>query len=126
MTVNVNKVAASQAKADNPLGQCCHITLSNGVEALYLNGEFITDAEPADGVPSLLPLARSIARASDCLLNCYAVHEPKDEEWAWNDVVDEIQQRKRDEPEALVPYVFTPDSPDAPRGFLTKLLALRK
>lgn len=126
MTGNVEKRTASQAKADNPLGQCCHITLSNGVEAFYLNGQFITDADPADGVPSLLPLARSIARASDCALNCYAVPEPEDEEWAWNDVVDEIEHCKRDTPEALVPDVFTPDSPDVPRGLLTKLLSLRK
>ncbi|MGK3125914.1 hypothetical protein ACCY16_17475 [Candidatus Pantoea formicae] len=126
MTGNVDKGTASQVKADNPLGQCCHITLSNGVEAFYLNGEFITDADPADGEPSLLPLARSIARASDCALNCYAVHEPDDEEWAWNDVVAEIEQHKRDTPDSVMPNMFRPDSPPVPRGLLTKLLALRK
>lgn len=68
---------------------CCHITLSTGAEAFYLNDHFITDA----GVPSLLPLARSVARASDCVLCSYVVPEPDDER-AWNDVVAEIERRK--------------------------------
>lgn len=126
MTGNLNRDAISHAKPDDGLGQCCHITLSNGVEAFYLNGQFITDADPADGMASLLPLARSIARASDCALNCYAVPEPEDEEWAWNDVVAELEQRERAPAKSRTLPVFTRDCPPAPRGLLTRLLSLRK
>lgn len=73
-----------------------------------------------------MPLARSIARASDCELNCYVLHEPDDEEWAWYDVGAEMVQPKRDAPDSVMPNVFTPDSPLAPCGLLTRLLALRK
>ena len=118
--------AISHAKYSDVLGQCCHITLSNGIEAIYLNGQFITDADPSDGVASLLPLARSIARASDCKLNCYAVHEPDDEEWAWNDVVTELEQRERAPATARALSVFTPDCLPVPRGLLIRLLSLRK
>lgn len=126
MTGNPNDDATSHAKPIDVLGQYYHITLSNGVEAFYLNGQFITDADPADGVPSLLPLARSIARASDCTLNCFVVREPDDEEWAWNDVVAEIEQRKPAPANVLAPPLPLPECPIPPRGLLTKLLSQRK
>lgn len=121
-----NDDAISHAKPIDVLGQCCHITLSNGVEAFYLNGLFITDADPADGVPSLLRLARSLARASDCALNCFVVREPDNDEWAWNDVVAEIKQRKPAPANVLTPTIALPECPIPPRGLLTKLLSQRK
>lgn len=79
MTGNMSEAGILRAKSDDVLRQCCHIMLSTGAEAFYLNGQFIADADPAEGVPSLLPLARSIAQASDCALSCYVVPEPDDE-----------------------------------------------
>lgn len=126
MTGNVSGDAVSHTKSDDVLGQCCHITLSNGAEAFYLNGQFITDADPAEGVPSLLSLARSIARACDCALTCYVAREPEDEEWAWNDVVAESEQRTPLPAKVLTPDETSLECLDAPRGLLTKLLSLRK
>lgn len=126
MTGNVSEAAILRAKSDDGLGQCCHITLSNGAEAFYLNGQFITDADPAEGMASLLPLARSIARASDCALNCYVVPEPDDEAWAWNDVVAEIEQRTPVPAKVMSPAEASPECLDVPRGLMTKLLSLRK
>ncbi|MGK3125888.1 hypothetical protein ACCY16_17345 [Candidatus Pantoea formicae] len=123
MTGNVDERAV--LTSHHFLGQCFHITLNNGVEAFYLNGEFITDADPADGVVSLLALSRSIARASGCELKCYVLPEPDDEEWAWNDVVDAIVQRRQSSPESLH-STLAPEHPTAPRGLLARLLASRK
>ena len=83
------------------LGKCCHITLNTGAEAFYLNGLFITDREPSSGAPSLLNLARSISMAAGYSLSCYVVKEPDGDEWAWNDVADQIVVRASIKPAPL-------------------------
>ncbi|MDU6435338.1 MAG: hypothetical protein E6556_22000 [Pantoea sp.] len=116
-----NAFPVSQDEIVHVLGPCCHITLNTGAEAFYINGQFITDAYPGEGAPWLLNLARRIAAASGHTLRCYVVSEPEDEEWAWNDVVDQLAIRARMN---LAP-LFTPVSPADPRGLIVRLLNLR-
>ncbi|MDU6442999.1 MAG: hypothetical protein E6559_24475 [Pantoea sp.] len=114
-----NEFPVSQGEIVRVLGQCCHITLNTGAEAFYINGQFITDSYPGEGAPWLLNLARSIAAASGHTLRCYVVSEPDDEEWAWNDVVDQLTTRARVDAAPL----FTPAGPEAPRGLIARLLS---
>lgn len=109
-----------QEEIDRVLGKCCHITLNTGAEALYINGNFVTDAYP--GEPPLLNLARSIAAASGHNLCCFVVPEPDNEEWAWNEVVDQLVLLARKNP----PQHSIPETPAVPRGLLARLLRNRR
>ena len=121
MKGRANAFPVSQVEIARVLGKCCHIALYTGAEAFYVNGEFITDTYPGEGAPWLLNLARRVATASGHTLSCYVVSEPDDEEWAWNDVVEQIVLRARITPAPL----FTPVSSTTPRGFIARLLNLR-
>ena len=116
-----NAFPVSQEELVRVLGKCCHITLNTGAEAFYLNGQFITDREPGSGAPSLLNLARSISMAAGHSLSCYVVAEPDGDEWAWNDVADQIVLRARIRPAPL----FTPASQAGPRGLIARILSFR-
>ncbi|QKJ89324.1 hypothetical protein PMPD1_4426 (plasmid) [Paramixta manurensis] len=90
--MNNDKPAAALTRADiiRALGAYCHITLDNGDEAFYINGDFITCADGASRDPSVIDLARNVARAAGYPLRCFELPVPDDDEWCWNDVEEKL------------------------------------
>ncbi len=75
------------------LGQYCVITLDNGDEAFYIHGQFIHSTEGAKNDPTLKEIARLSARAGWQSLNCIDLAVPEDDEWCWNDIVEQLARR---------------------------------
>ena len=75
------------------LGPYCLIRLDNGDEAFYINGHFIECADAALNDPPVSEIAKLSARAADAFLHCIDLAVPEDEDWCWNDIVEQLARK---------------------------------
>ncbi|WP_028715636.1 hypothetical protein [Pantoea ananatis] len=92
-TENADLTIVTEDDIARALGQYCVITLDNGDEAFYIHGQFIHSTEGANDDPTLKEIARLSARAECQSLNCIDLAVPEDEEWCWNDIVEQLARR---------------------------------
>jgi len=91
--VNTDLMPVTEDDIARALGQYCVITLDNGDEAFYIHGQFIHSTEGANDDPTLKEIARLSARAECQSLNCIDLAVPEDDEWCWNDIVEQLARR---------------------------------
>lgn len=91
--VNADLMPVTEDDIARALGQYCVITLDNGDEAFYIHGQFIHSTEGANDDPTLKEIARLSARAECQSLNCIDLAVPEDDEWCWNDIVEQLARR---------------------------------
>jgi len=69
--------AVTREECASVMGACCHIALSNGAEAFFINGWLISDERDEAREGRVLELARRVAGASGQVLNCYVLPVPQ-------------------------------------------------
>ncbi|OWS75082.1 hypothetical protein CBW22_13790 [Pantoea sp. VS1] len=87
--------AITREECASVMGACCHIALSNGAEAFFINGWLISDERDNGREGRVLELARRVVGASGQALNCYALPAPLAGTWSWGEVTGDIVLRAR-------------------------------
>lgn len=87
--------AVTREECASVMGACCHIALSNGAEAFFINGWLISDERDEGREGRVLELARRVAGASGQVLNCYVLPVPQAGTWNWDEVTGDIVLQAR-------------------------------
>lgn len=95
MKGNNNDIAVTREECASVMGACCHIALSNGAEAFFINGWLISDERDNGREGRVLELARRVAGASGQVLNCYVLPVPTAGTWNWDEVTGDIVLQAR-------------------------------
>ena len=87
--------AVTREECASVMGPCCHIALSNGAEAFFMNGWLISDERDEGREGRVLEIARRVAGASGQVLNCYVLPVPQAGTWNWVEVTGDIVLQAR-------------------------------